>query len=207
MQGVAGLSQPPRGDRAGARPSRLSRLASFAAACALSLALLVMMTPAGVRITKPLFAASAQAIVMLQQGSPPEPSPARSVKPRPLEALRKPPSRRDAAVPAATTTVEPAQAPVAADTASITPPEPPASAPLRLDGSVLREAAGQSKSAVQQMADASGQPPDTQRATASEKLAAGVERTVKPDCLAPGASLLELPIRLFQAATAKCKVN
>jgi hypothetical protein len=131
----------------------------------------------------------------------------RAVIPRPREALRKPPSRRDAAAPTATVAGEPVHAPAAADMASITPPETTASAPLRLDGPVLREAAGQSKSAVQQMADASGQSLDTPRATASEKLAAGVERTVKHDCLAPGNSLLDLPVRIYQAATAHCKLN
>jgi hypothetical protein len=209
MQGATGWNGPPRGDRAAARPSRLSRLASLAAACALSVALLMMMTPAGVRITEPPFAASALGIVMLQQRPPSEPSALRAIGPRLREGSRKPPPRRNAAVPATTATAEPAQAPVAAhaDTASITPPEPPASAPLRLDGSVLRHAAGESKSAVQQLADASGRSPDTQRASVTEKLAAGVQRTGKPDCLAPGASLLDLPVRIYQAATSRCKVD
>jgi hypothetical protein len=208
MQSAGGWNEAPRGDHAAVRPSRLSRLASLAAACVLSLALLVIMTPAGMRISEPPFAAGAQAIMMLQQRPPPQPSPMRAVNPRPREALRKPPSRRDAAAPAATAAAEPAQAPAAADTASITPPQTTASGPLRLDGSVLRQAAGQSKSAVQQMADASGQSPDTQRATDSEKLAGGVERAGKPDCLAPGGGdLRETVARIYQTITAKCKLN
>jgi hypothetical protein len=207
MQGVAGWNGPPRGDHAAARPSRFSRLASLAAACALSVALFMMMTPTGVRIAEPPFAAGAVSIVMLQQRPPPELSALPATGPRLREESRKPPPRRNAAIPATTPTAQPAQAPVAADTASITPPEPPASAPLRLDGSVLRQAASESKSAVQQMADASGQSPDTQHASAAEKLAAGVQRTGKPDCLAPGASLLDLPVRIYQAATSRCKLD
>ncbi len=207
MQGVAGWRGPPRGDRAAARPSRLLRLASFAAACALSVALLVMLSSADVRITEPPIAAGAAGIVMLQQRPPPQPSPLRAIRPHPHDGSRKPPSGRAAAIPATAAISPPAQAPVASDTPSITPPEPPASAPLRLDGSVLRQAAGQSKSAVQQLADGSGNSLDTPRATASEKLAAGVESAVKPDCLAPAVSLLDLPIRIFQAATQRCKVN
>jgi hypothetical protein len=209
MQGVAGWNGPPRGYRAGARRSRFSRLASFAAACTLSVALLMMMTPAGVRITEPPFAAGAVSIVMLQQRPLSEPSPMRAIDPRPREGSRNPPSRRTAAIPAATAIAQPpAQAPIADGTASITPPEPPASAPLRLDGSVLRQAAGESKSAVQQMADASGQSPDTQRASAAEKLATGVQRTGKPDCLAPGGGdLRETVARIYQTITAKCKLN
>jgi hypothetical protein len=209
MQGVAGWNGSPRGYHAAARPSRFSRLASFAAACALSVALLMMMTPAGVRITEPPFAAGAVGIVMLQQRPLSEPSPMRATDPRPRERSRSPPSRRTAAIPAATAIAQPAaQAPIADGMASITPPEPPASAPLRLDGSVLRQAAGESKSAVQQMADASGQSPDTQRPSAAEKLATGVQRTGKPDCLAPGGGdLRETVARIYQTITAKCKLN
>jgi hypothetical protein len=182
----------------------------LAAACALSVALLLMMmTPAGVRITEPPFAASALGIVMLQQRPPSQPSALRATSPRLREGSRTSPPRRNAALPAITAAAQPAQAPVAADAdnASITPPELPARAPLRLDGSVLRQAIGNSKSTVQQMADASGRSPDTPRASAAEQLAGGVERSGKPDCLAPGASLLELPVRIYQAATSRCKVD
>jgi hypothetical protein len=206
MQGVAGWNGPPRVDHVAVRPSRLSRLASLAAACTLSVALLVMLSPADVRTTQPPFAAGVQRIVMLQL-PPQEPSPLTAITPSARDASRKPLSRRTAAMPAAAATAKPAEAPLADATESITPPEPPASAPLHLDRSVMRQAVGDSKSAVQQLADASGQALDTQRATASEALAAGVQRAVKPDCLAPGSSLLDLPVRIYQAATARCKVD
>lgn len=208
MQGVAGWRGPPRDDRAAAEPSRLSRLASLAAACALSVVLLLMLSPADVQIAQPRFAAGALGLVMIQEPLPSEPSPMRAIRPRPRDGLRKPPSRREtAALPAAVIAL-PADPPTAAEAASVTAPEPPASAPLRLHGSVLRQAAGESKSAVQQMADASGQSPDTQRATATEKLAADIERTGKPDCLAPGSgNLLEAVARAYQTATGRCKID
>jgi hypothetical protein len=82
-----------------------------------------------------------------------------------------------------------------------------ASAPLRLDRSVVREASRISRSAVQQMAEAAGQTAGDAPVSASERLAESVARTVKPDCLPPGGSygLLNLPVAAFLMATDTCR--
>jgi hypothetical protein len=80
---------------------------------------------------------------------------------------------------------------------------------LRLDGSVIREASRASRSAVQQMAEASGRPAGDAPVGADQKLADGVARSVKPDCFPPGgaagAGLLAPFVSAYLIATDKCR--
>lgn len=98
--------------------------------------------------------------------------------------------------------------------ATITPPAPPAPAPagaasaaLRLDRAVVREASRASRSAVQQMADARGQPAGDDPSGVNQRLAESVARSVKPDCLPPGgaAGLLTPIVAAYQLATDRCR--
>lgn len=96
-------------------------------------------------------------------------------------------------------------------TASITPPLPPparaASAALRLDRAVVREASRASRSAVQQMADASGRPAGDAPAGAEQRLADSVARTLQPDCMPPGGThgLLTPFVAAYKIATDQCR--
>lgn len=90
-------------------------------------------------------------------------------------------------------------------------PVPPraASAPLRLDGSVIREANRASRSTVHQMAEASGRPAGDEPVGASQRLADGVAKSVKPDCFPPGgtAGLLSPLYSAYLIATDKCRTR
>ena len=89
------------------------------------------------------------------------------------------------------------------------PAAPPASAPLRLDRSVLREANRASRSEVQRMADASGQRTGDPPRGAAARLAEGVTESAKPDCAPlsnPGGDLLLTPLlALAGKLTDRCK--
>ena len=82
-----------------------------------------------------------------------------------------------------------------------------ASAPLRLDRSVVREASRASRSSVQQMAEAAGQTAGDAPVSGSERLADSVARTVKPDCLPPGGTygLLTPLVAAYKMATDTCR--
>ncbi|MFO1288631.1 MAG: hypothetical protein U1F49_20220 [Rubrivivax sp.] len=84
-------------------------------------------------------------------------------------------------------------------------PNDVASAPLRLDASVLRRAAIDSKSEVRALAEASGTYVGDAPLSGQERLAQGVARTGKPDCLRQGGSLLDVFVIAFQAFGDKCK--
>lgn len=90
-------------------------------------------------------------------------------------------------------------------------PVPPraASAPLRLDGSVIREASRASRSPVRQMADASGRPAGDEPVGAREKLADGVAKTVKPECFPAGGThgLLSPLYSAYLIATDQCRTR
>lgn len=107
-----------------------------------------------------------------------------------------------------------AAAGLAPQAAAITLPAPHAPAPagaasaaLRLDRAVVREASRASRSAVQQMADASGQPAGDAPSGANQRLAESVARSVKPDCLPPGGTygLLTPIVAAYQLATDRCR--
>ena len=89
------------------------------------------------------------------------------------------------------------------------PSAPAASAPLRLDRSVLREAARASRSEVARMADASGTPLGDGPRGRDERLAAEVASTARPDCLPlsnPGGDLLLTPLlALAGKLSGKCR--
>ena len=171
------------------------------------------------------------AVVLTQWLSSPDASarPAPQVAPDPKNRTRPRTSRaaqttapetRSAPVP-----VEPAEPPTAATVSTpnpaptITlsgpapdaarPPVPPASAPLRLDRSVLREANRASRSEVQRMADASGQRTGDPPRGAAARLAEGVTESAKPDCAPlsnPGGDLLLTPLlALAGKLTDRCK--
>jgi hypothetical protein len=103
-----------------------------------------------------------------------------------------------AAATAAISSAAPALAPA---------PARPASAPLRLDRHVVREASRASRSAVQQMAEASGQPAGDGPVGADQRLADSVARTVKPDCLPPGGThgLFTPLVAAYRMATDTCR--
>ncbi|MFO1298106.1 MAG: hypothetical protein U1F25_17680 [Rubrivivax sp.] len=76
---------------------------------------------------------------------------------------------------------------------------------MRLDASVLRRAASDSKSEVRALAEASGAYVGDAPLSGQERLAQGVARTGKPDCLRQGGSLLDVFVIAFQAFGDKCK--
>lgn len=84
-----------------------------------------------------------------------------------------------------------------------------ASAPLRLDGEVLRRALRASKSPVRQMAEAGSTPLATGPAGADERRAQAVARTVKPDCFANSGGLLLLTplVAAYQLARDTCRIR
>ena len=93
---------------------------------------------------------------------------------------------------------------------TVTAPAPARAAstpPLRLDRSVVREASRASRSTVQQMAEASGQPAGDGPVSAEQRLANSVARTVKPDCLPPGGThgLLTPIVAAYKIATDTCR--
>jgi hypothetical protein len=98
----------------------------------------------------------------------------------------------------------------AAGVAAVAPVPPrAASAPLRLDGSVVREASRASRSPVHQMAEASGRPAGDAPVGADQKLADGVARSVKPECFPAGgtAGLLSPLYSAYLIATDKCRTR
>jgi hypothetical protein len=91
--------------------------------------------------------------------------------------------------------------------AALQPPTP-ASAPLRLDAHVLREAHRASKSPMRQLADASGAYTSTGPVSKEEKLAQAVADTGKPDCVGKdsgGAGLLSPIVMVYLAVRGQCK--
>jgi hypothetical protein len=84
-----------------------------------------------------------------------------------------------------------------------------ASAPLRLDRSVVREASRASRSSVQQMGEAAGQTAGDAPVSGSERLAESVARTVKPDCLPPGGTygLFTPLVAAYKLATDTCRIR
>jgi hypothetical protein len=128
---------------------------------------------------------------------PAPPAPAARV----LEAAVAPPE----AAPAAA-----ALTPGPSTNTTVTAPAPARAAstpPLRLDRSVVREASRASRSTVQQMAEASGQPAGDGPVSAEQRLANSVARTVKPDCLPPGGThgLLTPIVAAYKIATDTCR--
>jgi len=80
-------------------------------------------------------------------------------------------------------------------------------APLRLDSSVLRAAAAQSKGAVRLLADASGAELPSAPLGGSARLEAAVALSGKPSCVAPNptGSLLSLPFIALAAIQSHCR--
>ena len=105
-----------------------------------------------------------------------------------------------------TTVATPAGAPAGLPV-PVPAPARAASAPLRLDRSVVREASRASRSSVQQMAEAAGQTAGDAPVSGSERLADSVARTVKPDCLPPGGTygLLTPLVAAYKMATDTCR--
>lgn len=101
-----------------------------------------------------------------------------------------------------------ASAAAASAAAAATAAARPASAPLRLDAQVLREAALASKSAVRRLGDASGTYRGDGPVSRSEQLGRSVAETAKSDCVGKdsgGAGLLSPLVMAYLAATGKCK--
>jgi hypothetical protein len=87
-------------------------------------------------------------------------------------------------------------------------PAAPASAPLRLDAAVIREAHRASKGPMRQLAEASGTYTGTQPVSKEEKLAAAVADTGKPDCVGKdsgGSGLLSPIVMVYLAVRGQCK--
>lgn len=84
-------------------------------------------------------------------------------------------------------------------------PVPAASAPLRLDPEVLREAYRASKSALRQMGESSGAYLGEPAVSREEQLARAVARTEKSDCLRPGGSLLSALVVAYELLREQCK--
>lgn len=95
-------------------------------------------------------------------------------------------------------------APIAA-AALVDLPEGPASAPLRMDPTVLRHANQASKSDVRKLAESSGAYIGTSPQSKDEQLAQGIASAGKPDCLRPGGSLLDVFVVAYQVIKDKCK--
>ena len=108
---------------------------------------------------------------------------------------------------AATRAVEPGMPDAAAEPVKDPVPEPEraASAPLRLDDQVIREASRASRSEARRLADASGVHLADARPSKQERLAASVAGTGKPACLEPGGSLLSIFVIAYQAAREACR--
>ncbi len=89
----------------------------------------------------------------------------------------------------------------------VPPPKNAASAPLRLDSSVLRAAAAQSRSAIGRMAEASETYLPTTQSSRSATLQAGVATAAKPACIAANetGSLLSMPYLAFAAFAQLCR--
>jgi hypothetical protein len=100
-----------------------------------------------------------------------------------------------------------AEEPPAAAGITVGAPARAASAPLRLDRSVVREASRASRSSVQQMAEAAGQRAGDAPVSGSERLAESVARTVKPDCLPAGGTygLFTPLVAAYKMATDTCR--
>lgn len=111
------------------------------------------------------------------------------------------PANEAPAEPASGTRAGPAPADLAPRTARA------ASAALQLDRHVVREASRASRSAVQRLAEASGQPAGDAPKGADATLAESVARTVKPDCFPPGGSagLLSPIVSAWLIATDQCR--
>lgn len=142
----------------------------------------------------------------------PSPSPARAAIP-PEGRGAVPPSEQATAIgtteAAALTPRVPDGLPAAAAAGpAIDAPAAAASAPLRLDRAVLREAARASRSAVGRMADASGTPLGDSVVGRDERLAGDVARSVRRECLPlsnPGGDLLMTPLMaLAGKITGRC---
>lgn len=153
--------------------------------------------------------AQAEPLRVVSLARPSAAMPARTTESHQNKATRAPIKR-----PALTTTVPIAQ-PDAVDvaatsrdlaTVNATLPEPPASTPLQLDERVLRRVMAQSTSPLRQAAQAAGQGlPGDHRPSRAERLASGMAASSKPDCLAPGGSLLSVFSIAYMVATDKCK--
>lgn len=83
--------------------------------------------------------------------------------------------------------------------------EQPASAPLRIDTHVIREASRAGKSDARRMADASAAYFGDTRATEQEQLAASIAKTGKPACIRPGGSLLSIFVIAYEVVNEKCR--
>lgn len=87
-------------------------------------------------------------------------------------------------------------------------PQTAASAPLRLDALVIREAHRSSKSEIRRMAETSGAWFGDRAITPQERLARQVEDAAKPECLPlsnGGGSLLSLPVAVYLKLRDQCK--
>ena len=89
----------------------------------------------------------------------------------------------------------------------VAPPQTAASAPLRLDALVIREAHRSSKSETRRMAETSGAWFGDRTITPQERLARQVEDAAKPECLPlsnGGGSLLSLPVAVYLKLRDQC---
>lgn len=87
------------------------------------------------------------------------------------------------------------------------PPAVPASAPLRLDQGVVRNAAAASKGIVQRMAEASGQTLGDAAPSVEARMGETIQRAHIGDCVGPNpeGSLLSIPLIALAALAGRCK--
>ena len=90
---------------------------------------------------------------------------------------------------------------------SLTAPEPSgqASAPMVLDGKVLRTAAQAAKSDARRLAEGSGAYFGDMRPSREEQLASAISRSGKEECLRKGDSLLSVFAIAYEVAAGKCR--
>ena len=75
----------------------------------------------------------------------------------------------------------------------------------RFDSNAIRQAYEDSKSDLEKMADASGQPLESRKLTKHERFQDAAKAATKPDCLRQGASILSIFVVAYQVATDHCK--
>ena len=89
------------------------------------------------------------------------------------------------------------------------PPMPtePVSSPLRIDSSVIKNSARESKSNFRRLAEASGAYTGDQKTSDAEKLSNSIDDATKPDCFGKNehGSLLMIPVIIYWVAKDKCK--
>lgn len=194
------------------------RLGAWAVSTAITLAVLMMFSGTRPWRTVSPGAPPESRAVLLTLPSPtpaprvPAPAPARAAVTPERRVAVPPPSEPTAAIrapEAAAITPSAAEGQSASATPGPVPDAPAgaASAPLRLDRAVLREAARAARSEVGRMADTSGAPLGDRPVGRDERLAGDVARSVRRDCLPlsnPGGDLITPLLALAGKLTGRC---